>query len=155
MIEIAKGNLLNQKVEALVNTVNCVGVMGKGIALQFKNAFPNNYKLYEQACKKGDVQIGKMFVTATGSIFNPRFIINFPTKKHWKELSKLEYIREGLINLVEFVQTNEISSVALPPLGCGNGGLDWADVYPLIVSSFEELPNTNTYVFGPYIGNLK
>lgn len=149
MIEFQRGNLLEAKAEALVNTVNCVGVMGKGIALQFKQAFPENFKQYEKACDAGEVKPGQMFTVATGNLFNPRYIINFPTKRHWKGKSKLEDIKAGLVALVGEVKQLGIQSIAIPPLGCGNGGLDWAVVKPLIIDAFAELPDVETLIFDP------
>lgn len=149
MIEFRQGNLLEAKAEALVNTVNCVGVMGKGIALQFKQAFPENFKQYKRACDRGEVQPGRMFTVATGNLFNPRYIINFPTKRHWKGKSKLEDIQAGLVALVAEVQRLGVASIAIPPLGCGNGGLDWAVVKPLIVGAFADLPAITVMLFEP------
>lgn len=148
MITQAKGNLLRAEVEALVNTVNCVGIMGKGVALQFKQAFPDNFKAYESACKRGEVRMGSMFVTHTGK-FEPRLIINFPTKKHWKGNSKLEDIRSGLADLVRVVEAERIRSIAIPPLGCGLGGLRWEDVFPLIQGAFAHLPEVEVHVYSP------
>ena len=124
MIEYTEGNLLLADAEALVNTVNTVGVMGKGIALQFKRALPDNFTAYAQACKAGEVQPGRMFVFSTGNAFNPKYIINFPTKRHWREASKLGDIETGLVALVAEIKQRGISSIALPPLGFGNGGLE-------------------------------
>src|SRR5579862_5255453 len=124
MIYHAEGDLLATNAEALVNTVNTVGVMGRGIALQFKQAFPDNYAAYEAACNRNEVQIGKMFVFHRG-VNNPRIIINFPTKRHWKGKSKIEDINSGLKALIKVVKAERIRSIAVPPLGCGNGGLDW------------------------------
>lgn len=149
MIEFKQGNLLQENAEALVNTVNCVGVMGKGIALQFKQALPENFRQYERACRAGEVQPGRMFTVATGTLFYPRYIINFPTKRHWRGKSKIEDIKSGLKALVEEVQQLGISSIAIPPLGCGNGGLNWAEVKPLIESAFAQLPNVQVVVFEP------
>lgn len=149
MIEFSQGNLLEAKVEALVNTVNCVGVMGKGIALQFKQAFPENFRQYKQACDRGEVQPGQMFTVATGNLLNPRYIINFPTKRHWKGNSKLEDVQAGLTALVQEVNRLEIQSIAIPPLGCGNGGLDWAVVKPLIMNAFADLSNVEVIIFEP------
>jgi O-acetyl-ADP-ribose deacetylase (regulator of RNase III) len=151
MIRQAKGNLLEQEVDALVNTVNTVGVMGKGVALQFKRAFPENFKLYEAACRRDEVHLGKMFVTRTGML-TPRLIINFPTKEHWKGASKIESIRTGLADLVRVVAEEGVASIALPPLGCGNGGLNWNDVLPLITSAFAELPDVDVQLFSPWSG---
>lgn len=148
MITYEKGNLLAANVEALVNTVNTVGVMGKGIALQFKEAFPENYRAYAAACKKEEVETGKMFVTETNRMDSLRYIINFPTKKHWKQPSKLEYIRDGLTDLKRVVLEKNIRSIALPPLGCGNGGLDWGIVKPLIEHALHDLP-ISVIVFEP------
>ncbi|MCA8831915.1 type II toxin-antitoxin system antitoxin DNA ADP-ribosyl glycohydrolase DarG [Hymenobacter pini] len=132
MISSHQGNLLQAPTDALINTVNTEGVMGKGIALQFKEAFDENYRLYRQACKEQRVRVGEMFVTETHQLVGPRFIINFPTKRHWKERSRLEYITEGLKDLKRVITQYGITSVAMPPLGCGNGGLDWEVVRPLI-----------------------
>lgn len=149
MIEIKQGNLLTEPAQALVNTVNCVGVMGKGIALQFKQAYPENFRQYEKACHAGQVQPGQMFTVTTGNLFNPLYIINFPTKRHWKGKSKLEDIKIGLVALVAQVQQLNITSIAIPPLGCGNGGLDWSDVKPLIESAFAPLPDVQVIIFEP------
>jgi O-acetyl-ADP-ribose deacetylase (regulator of RNase III) len=149
MLEFQRSNLLESKTEALVNTVNCVGVMGKGIALQFKQAFPENFKQYKKACDLGEVKPGQMLTVATGSLFNPRYIINFPTKRHWKGNSKLEDIKAGLGALVAEVQRLGIQSIAIPPLGCGNGGLDWTVVKPLIVNAFKNLPHVDVLIFEP------
>src|SRR5688572_14609618 len=126
MIRFTQGNLLEAHVEAVVNTVNTVGVMGKGIALMFKDRFPENYKAYAAACKRGEVEIGRMFITASPELSGPRWIINFPTKKHWRHPSKLEWIAEGLKHLRAVITEKGIRSVAIPPLGSGNGGLDWS-----------------------------
>lgn len=149
MIEPTYGNLLKADAEALVNTVNCVGVMGKGIALQFKQAFPANFAQYELACRTGEMQTGKMLVVATGQLLNPRYIINFPTKRHWKGKSKLEDIKAGLATLISEVKRLELKSIALPPLGCGNGGLDWAEVKLLIEAAFAELSDVKVLLFEP------
>src|SRR5881275_606860 len=132
MIEFGHGNLLDADVDALVNTVNTVGIMGKGIALQFKKAFPENFAAYSKACERKQVEIGRMFVYDVGQLTNPRFIINFPTKRHWRGNSKLEEIEAGLDALVVEIRTRGIRSIALPPLGSGLGGLNWADVRPRI-----------------------
>lgn len=137
MIKSVQGNLLEDSAEAYVNTVNTVGVMGKGIALQFKQAFPDVFKQYVKDCKKGIVQIGKMHIVPVEGLDNPKYVINFPTKKHWRNPSELSYIQEGLQDLVQVIQKNNIQSIALPPLGCGNGGLEWQVVRPLIVEAFE------------------
>jgi O-acetyl-ADP-ribose deacetylase (regulator of RNase III) len=149
LIIYRKGNLLESEAEALVNTVNCVGVMGKGIALQFKYAYPENFKQYQKACRDGQVQLGKMFIVETKSLVNPKYIINFPTKYHWKNRSKLEDIQEGLKDLVQHIQALNIQSVALPPLGCGNGGLNWTKVKPLIEQAMQSIPDVTVYVYEP------
>jgi len=139
MIEPTRGNILTDDAEALVNTVNCVGVMGKGIALQFKKAFPENFKAYEAACRRKEVEPGRMFVFETGQMFNPRYIINFPTKRHWRDKSRYEDIESGLKALVREVQQRKIRSIAIPPLGSGLGGLQWPRVKAMIEAAFEEM----------------
>ena len=157
MIKYAEGNLLTAPVEALVNTVNEVGVMGKGIALMFREAFPESAGEYEQAAKAGEIQVGRMFVTENRTLAGPRWIINFPTKKHWRHPSRLEWVREGLKDLVQVIQRLKIRSVALPPLGCGNGGLDWEMVRREIEAAVEELPSVSVVVYQPTKGyqNIK
>lgn len=149
MIEPGTGNLLEANVEALVNTVNTVGVMGKGIALQFKKAFPENFKAYAKACEAGEMQPGRMLTVDLNRLSNPRFIINFPTKRDWKHRSRLKDIETGLPALIEEVRRLEITSIAVPPLGCGNGGLDWRDVRPQIESAFEAVPEVRVLLFAP------
>lgn len=149
MITITEGNLLKADAEALVNTVNCVGHMGKGIALQFKKAFPENYEAYRKACAADEVQPGSMFIYATGTMFKPRYIINFPTKRHWRGKSRYEDIEMGLKALVEDIQRLGIQSVAVPPLGCGLGGLDWQRVRKMIESAFSDVPNIEVHLFAP------
>lgn len=150
MIEIAHGNLLKAPVQALVNTVNTEGVMGKGIALQFKRAFPKMNDIYEASCKAGEVKLGLMHVVDLGGIVGgPRWIINFPTKGHWRARSRLADIETGLRDLVATVRRLGISSIAVPPLGCGNGGLDWADVRPMIESVFAQLPDVHVLLYPP------
>lgn len=137
MIRELRGNLLADDADAVVNTVNTVGVMGKGIALQFKRAFPEMFRDYERAAQAGELKIGQMHVWETGSLTGPRVIINFPTKRHWRARSRISDIDAGLVDLVRVVQDLGIHSIALPPLGCGNGGLDWADVAPRIFAAFD------------------
>ena len=149
MIHYSKGNLLQADVEAIINTVNCVGVMGKGIALQFKQAFPDNFAAYAKACKAKQVQPGYMFLFEQENLVNPHFIINFPTKTHWKAKSLLEHVEQGLVDLVQVIRDKQIKSIAIPPLGCGNGGLDWVVVRPLIEQALAQLPEVDTYVYGP------
>jgi len=149
MIEYTHGNLLEAPAEALINTVNEVGVMGKGVALMFRDQFPENTRAYEQACKAGEIRVGRMFVTATDALVGPRWIINFPTKKHWRHPSKLEWVREGLRDLVQVIRDKGIGSVALPPLGCGNGGLEWEQVRREIEAALAEVPEVQALVFAP------
>lgn len=149
MFEITRGNLLSADTDALVNTVNCVGVMGKGIALQFKQAFPQNFRAYEQACRRKEMRPGMVLVVPTMHVGNPKYIINFPTKVHWRGKSRLEYIDTGLVALVREIERLGIRSIAIPPLGCGNGGLNWADVEPRILEAFTQLPDVRALVFEP------
>ncbi len=147
MIRDGHGNLLQADVEALVNTVNTVGSMGKGIALQFKQAFPDNFTAYARAVKKSQVQPGRMFVYRTGLVTNPRFIINFPTKRHWRGRSRVADIESGLEALVEEIRRLGVRSIAIPPLGCGNGGLEWADVRPRIESALAALSDVQVLLY--------
>jgi len=122
MLQYKKGDILAEDTEALINTVNCVGVMGRGIALQFKNAFPENFEEYARACKRDEVQQGRMFVTEINQLTTPRYIINFPTKRHWRGKSRIEDIDAGLADLQRVIREMDIRSIAIPPLGCGLGG---------------------------------
>lgn len=149
MIIFTKGNLLEANADALVNTVNIVGVMGKGVALMFKEAFPENFKAYEAACKRGEVQVGRMFVTERQQLIGPKWIINFPTKKHWRHPSKIEWIEEGLMDLKQVISAKKIRSIALPPLGSGNGGLDWQQVRPKIEATLGSLDEVEVIVYEP------
>jgi len=149
-IIFTKGDLLQQNdVDAIVNTVNCVGVMGKGIALQFKKKWPGNFKEYATACKDNIIKIGKMHVYETDNMFLPKYIINFPTKNHWKEKSKIKYIQEGLDDLIIQIKKYHINSIAIPPLGCGNGGLNWQEIKLLIEEKFKQLPEVKVILFEP------
>ncbi len=132
-------DILHEKTEALVNPVNCVGICGKGLALDFKIAFPKNYSEYCEACQAGNVVPGRMFVTETGQS-SPKFIINFPTKLHWKNPSRMEWITGGLANLVAVVMDRKIQSIAVPAIGCGLGGLDWRKIEPEIQRAFRYIP---------------
>src|SRR5271155_44267 len=150
MITYAEGNLLNADAEALVNTVNTVGVMGKGIALMFKEAFPENFELYREACKGHGIEIGRVFPTERRDVMGgPKWIINFPTKQHWRAPSRIEWIEQGLTDLRHFIEEYSIRSIALPPLGSGNGGLDWQQVRPLIVGALGSLPDVRIVVYEP------
>jgi len=124
-------------------------VMGKGIALMFKERFPENFAAYAAACKQGEVTVGKLFVTRGVELGGPGWIVNFPTKKHWRNPTRIEWVSEGLAELRRFVLENRIASIAIPPLGCGNGGLDWAEVKPLIIAALADLPETRVLVFEP------
>ncbi len=149
MIKLTQGDILSADTEALVNTVNCVGVMGRGIALQFKKVFPDNFKQYKTACDKKELMPGKMFVHDLNSWHNPRFVINFPTKRHWKGKSRMEDIEDGLHALVEEVRQRGIRSIAIPPLGCGLGGLHWTDVRSKIEAAFKELTDVQVLLYEP------
>ena len=148
MVEFVTGNLLEADADAFVNTVNTKGVMGKGVALQFKRAFPANFKAYRAACAAGEVKLGRMFVFDSGRLERPRYIINFPTKDHWRSRSRLADIETGLVDLRRVLEELEIESIALPPLGCGLGGLDWSDVRPRIEAALADLP-VRALVFEP------
>lgn len=149
MMEFTTGDILKDDTEAVVNTVNCVGVMGRGIALQFKKRFPDNFKEYAAACKRSEVRPGTMFVHETGTLTNPRYIINFPTKRHWRGASRIEDIEAGLDALIEVVWDKGINSLALPPLGCGLGGLDWSQVKSLIINKLSVLRDVRIRVYEP------
>lgn len=150
MIKLTQGDLLKQDdVDAIVNAVNCVGVMGKGIALQFKQRWPANFTEYAAACNAGNVRPGRMSIHALSGLVQPQYIINFPTKDHWREGSRIQFIEEGLVDLVAQVRRLGIRSIAIPPLGCGNGGLYWADVRPLIQGAFELLSEVEVRLFEP------
>lgn len=152
MFEIDQGDLLRADVEALVNPVNCVGYMGKGLALQFRKAYPDNFQAYGAACARGEVVPGSVLVYDLGGLVNPRYIMNFPTKRHWREKSRLEDVVAGLNALVADVGQRGIRSVAVPPLGCGLGGLDWALVKPLIEQAFAAVPTVRVRLFEPLLG---
>lgn len=149
MIDLVQGNLLEAEADALVNTVNTEGVMGKGVALQFAKKFPEMLAAYKRACKAGAVLPGRMHIFERGEMFQPRYIINFPTKRHWRSPSRIEDIETGLRGLVQDIERLHIRSIALPPLGCGNGGLDWNDVFPRIKAALEPLKNVRVLVFPP------
>ncbi|MFW5432745.1 MAG: macro domain-containing protein [Methylophilaceae bacterium] len=149
-----KGNLFETDAEAIVNTVNCVGVMGKGVALEFKNRWPNNFKAYKKLCQSKSLRPGKSFIFDTGDLFGDarkpqRYLINFPTKDHWRSKSKFSYIEQGLDDLLVQLENLDIQSVALPPLGCGNGGLDWSEVRLFLEEKLSKIPTTNFYIYGP------
>ncbi|MEV6810579.1 macro domain-containing protein [Micromonospora sp. NPDC051296] len=143
------GDLLDADTNALVNAVNTVGVMGKGIALAFRHAHPGNYAAYRAACAAGKVRVGRMFVYDSGRPGRHRYVINFPTKSHWRSRSRLADVAAGLPDLVRILREHRITSVAVPALGCGNGGLDWADVRPLIETALADLPDVRVYLYAP------
>lgn len=149
MIEYKTGDILKEDAEALVNTVNCVGVMGRGIALQFKQAFPENFREYAEACKRGKVQPGRMLVHDTQQLIHPHYIINFPTKRHWKGKSRIEDIEAGLKNLADVIRVRKIRSIAFPPLGSGLGGLDWQEVKTRIESAMAPLGDVHVVIYEP------
>ncbi|MEV4727584.1 macro domain-containing protein [Micromonospora humida] len=149
MIVWSDGDLLTADVEALVNAVNTVGVMGKGIALRFKHAHPANYAAYRAACAAGEVRLGRMFVVDSGRAGRHRYVINFPTKGHWRAGAKLPDIQSGLSDLTRVVRERQIRSLAVPALGCGAGGLDWGVVQPMITRALADLPDVRVLVFPP------
>jgi O-acetyl-ADP-ribose deacetylase (regulator of RNase III) len=149
MLSIVQGNLLLAGTEAVVNTVNTVGVMGKGIALAFKESYPEIFQEYKAACKRGEVQIGRMFVTENRSLDGPRWVIHFPTKEHWRNPSQPEWIQAGLQDLRAVIDELGIRSIAVPPLGCGQGGLDWQEVRPMIEAALGDLNDVEVQVFEP------
>jgi O-acetyl-ADP-ribose deacetylase (regulator of RNase III) len=149
MIEIRQGDILQADAEALVNTVNCVGIMGRGIALQFRKAFPENYRVYKTACDRKELHPGIMLVYDLNRLQNPRYVINFPTKRHWKGKSRIEDINTGLEALVAEIRKRNIRSIAVPPLGCGLGGLQWKAVRPVIEQAFQSLPDLRVLLYEP------
>jgi O-acetyl-ADP-ribose deacetylase (regulator of RNase III) len=150
MIEYKKGDIFTEDVEALVNPVNCAGIMGRGVALQFKKAWPENYKAYAEACRKHEVQPGRMFVFENIRFTNPRYIINFPTKRHWRDPSRMEDIESWPAALVEEIQKRNIQSIAMPAIGAGLGGLPWIQVRGLIETAMIRLDETNIIVLEPH-----
>lgn len=149
MINYIHGNIFESEAEALINTVNCVGVMGRGLALQFKNKYPDNFLAYQQACKLGQVKIGKMFVVDTHQLMPPKYIINFPTKNHWRENSKIDYIEDGLKDLIDIIKQYQIRSIAIPPLGAGLGGLEWNLVKQKIEHYIKDLTHIDIWIYEP------
>jgi O-acetyl-ADP-ribose deacetylase (regulator of RNase III) len=149
LIRYMRGDLLASDAEALVNAVNTVGVMGKGIALRFKQTFPENFRAYAAACARGEVRTGRIFVTERNALYPPRWIVNFPTKEHWKNPTRIEWIESGLHDLCAAIRNNAIRSIAIPALGCGNGGLDWAIVRPLIEAALNEIEDVDIRVYEP------
>ena len=154
MIKITQGDILSANVDAIVNTVNCVGVMGKGLALQFKKAYPDNYETYKLACEHKAIRTGKMFTFMRKSQSNPKYIINFPTKQHWRNPSKIEFIDDGLTDLVRVVPYLSIKSIAIPPLGCGLGGLEWSIVLPKIKEAMMRLNDVDILIYEPRVQGI-
>jgi O-acetyl-ADP-ribose deacetylase (regulator of RNase III) len=154
VIEFKQGDILTDNSEAIVNTVNCVGFMGRGIALQFKRAYPDNFKQYAAACKRDEVKPGRMLVYETGKLTNPKLIINFPTKRHWRGKSRMEDIDAGLTALVQVIQERQIRSIAIPPLGAGLGGLDWQRVRPRIERALAEVPHVQAAIYEPHVAPM-
>ena len=149
MIEYKVGDIFGEDVEALVNSVNCVGIMGRGIALQFKNVFPENFQAYAEACRRKEVQPGRMFVFETGRLTNPRYIINFPTKRHWRGKSRMEDVESGLQSLAHEIRVRGIRSIAIPPLGSDLGGLNWSDIRPRIEAEMRRIADLDVVLFQP------
>lgn len=149
MIELTSGDILKDDSDAIVNTVNCVGIMGRGIALQFKNAWPENFKAYKAACDREEVQPGRMFIYDTEQLAAPRYIVNFPTKRHWKGKSRMQDIDAGLEALVRDIARLGIRSIAIPPLGSGLGGLEWDEVRPRIETAMQALPDVRVRIYEP------
>ena len=149
MIEFKTGDILSEEADALVNTVNCVGIMGRGIALQFKRAFPENFRAYAARCKRNEMQPGRMFVFETGQVLPPRYIVNFPTKRHWRGKSRMEDIEAGLRSLADEIRSRGIRSIAVPPLGSGLGGLHWPEVRIRLEAALGELDDVRIVVFEP------
>ena len=155
MIRFETGDIIAADVAALVNPVNCVGAMGRGLALQFKRAFPENFRAYAAACARGEVRPGRMFLFETGTLANPRYIINFPTKRHWRAKSRMEDIEAGLDALADLIRERDIASVAVPPLGSGLGGLDWGSVRQRIEEALGSLKDVDVVVFEPHGAPLR
>ena len=149
MIKFITGNIFDSDAEAIVNSVNCVGIMGRGLALQFKKNYPDNFNAYEKACTRNEVVPGKMFIHELNQLTNPKYIINFPTKRHWRGASRIEDIETGLIDLAEVISQLQISTIALPPIGAGLGGLDWNTVRERISTTLGQLSNVDIIVYEP------
>lgn len=151
MIVYRDGDLLTAETDALVNSVNCVGVMGRGVALAFKRRFPENYRAYAKACRQREVRLGRMFVYETGQVFLPRYIINFPTKDHWRAKSRMKDIVEGLSDLARSIRARDIRSIAIPALGSGLGGLPWPDVRASMEDALGQLGEVTVAVYRPRV----
>ena len=149
MVRFETGDIFAEDAEALVNPVNCSGFMGRGIALRFKKAFPDNFAAYEGACKRGEVEPGRMFVFETNELTNPRWIVNFPTKRHWRARSRMEDVEKGLEALAGEMRERDIRSIAIPALACGLGGLAWDEVRPRIEAALAGFDDLDAVVFEP------
>ncbi len=149
VIESVSGNIFDSKADAIVNAVNCVGVMGKGLALELKKRFPENFKIYKESCANQELRPDNVLTYNNGELGKPRFIINFPTKDHWKQPSEIGYIDSGLESLADAIRKHNISSIAIPALGCGLGGLDWDDVRPRIVEALSPIMDLKVYIYDP------
>jgi O-acetyl-ADP-ribose deacetylase (regulator of RNase III) len=154
VISYHQGDLLEADVQALVNAVNTVGVMGKGLALAFKQRLPANFQAYAAACQRGEVQTGRMFITETPALLGPRWIVNFPTKQHWRDPSQLAWVQSGLQELRRFLLAQQVASVALPALGAGLGGLSWPTVRAEIEAALADLA-VDIRVYEPLAAGLR
>ena len=141
MIRFTHGDIFAQPVEAIVNPVNCVGVAGAGLALQFRRRHPDAFQAYRRACAERRLRPGRIFLFDTGRD-SPRWIVHFPTKRHWRDRSAIGDIEAGLRGLAATLAGHGIRSVAIPPIGCGLGGLDWRAVRPLITACLADMPLT-------------
>ena len=155
MIRYTTGDILAEDTEALINPINCVGVMGRGLALQFKKAFPENYLAYAEACKHHQIRPGHMFIVETRQLANPRYIINFPTKRHWRDNSRIEDIDAGLKDLAAVINNLGLRSIAVPALGSGLGGLEWSNVRPRIEQALQGFETLNVSIFEPSAAHEK
>lgn len=148
MLTLINGDLFASLADALINPINTHGVMGKGLALEFKRRYPRNFAAYKAAFERGELEVGRMFSVPTG-VLAPRYIVNFSTKQHWRNPSKLEYVEQGLVALVQEISRLELESIAVPALGCGLGGLEWEDVLPIIKRTLEPLESVQVWVYPP------
>lgn len=143
-IKYVKGDIFEADTQTIVNTVNCVGVMGKGLALEFKKRYPKMYEEYRKEYEKGRLDIGRLHLYKDNS---NHWILNFPTKKHWRQKSRLEYIRKGLETFAEKYRDWGIKSIAFPQLGCQLGGLNWKDVKPIMEHYLKNLPDLSAVIY--------
>lgn len=153
MIIETTGDILKANTEAIINPVNCTGVMGKGLALQIKSAYLYNFTLYKNECDNKRIKVGEVFTVDLKTTTFPNYIINFPTKDHWRDNSQLIWIETGLSSLLESIKKFNIKSIAIPPLGCGLGGLEWSVVKPVIIKAFENI-DVEVYLYEPFLGAL-